>query len=212
MIFMRVIVLFVLVVAILSSCSSTLTIINNTDKSLEVISVLNREDQSNLDLPFNSIVDKNLLNKPLEPNESVTTDKNGYMSIFAITEDKDYYIQNNISTRTLSIDQSNFYVTESIMLDIDEPEIVSIRISNQTDYAIEEIVLEMGRSGENVTETSNILNFWNLVFPQQETEIAYEYFGPSSNSIQAVIFRWTEGNDKMERRITEDLDDLIVLR
>ena len=198
-----------LYILILSSCSSTLTIINKTDREIEVISVLNETDRSNFDLGFKEIKTKNILDKNLLPGKKIQIEKIDNISIIAM-EEYQYYYTGNLKGNKLKIEPS-------LKLDTDDfvpmvaPDNIRINIKNDSKFYIQEVKMVIqDQCGPNKIRTIDAMKAWNLILPGSEIVINFEYYPPCPYILKEICINGFLGNDIIEKKYISDLKHIII--
>ncbi len=204
--------LFAIFFIALTSCSSSLSVINKTDSTIKTLSILNKDEQSNLNLTFNAVTKKNVLKKNLEPNQTIKIKTKGYTSIIAITEDYDYHVQNNFKSKNVVIDKSNYNSSDRIVPTDFKPRKLKFQISNQSNYIIEKVTVKINHPLSNRIEEESVMNFWNAILPQQQGSIYYDYYGSTPYKIQEVTIHGSLNEKELKKRYIDNLDKVFVFK
>lgn len=208
---MKITFLYCIVTVLLASCSPYILVTNGTNSSIEIVAVLNRDEQANFNLTYSDIAGKNLLNENFKSNETLRIKKKEHLSLVAISNESEYYLINDIKGKKLFIDKSNYNSRDVLVPVGATPQIIELKIENQSKYTITKVKLEMGGYNRKV-EIDNAMNFWNLIFPSRKGEIKYECYVRPPCTLKTVVIIAELKGEVIEKEYNENLNDLIVFK
>ncbi|RZS93561.1 hypothetical protein [Aquimarina brevivitae] len=113
----------------------------------------------------------------------------------------------------MAISSLNFATGEPTLPEI-EPKIIPIIISNQSNYTIHNIEVELAviSKGREKLITKRAMNYWNLIFPSQQKAIQFKYYGSPPFTIKKITIYGSLNTKSKKKIIEENFGDLILFQ
>lgn len=203
--------IYIFTLLILTSCSSTITLINKTNDGLSTISVLSIDDRSDKNFGYSDFKKNNILTKELNPNEKIKIQKEDNIGIIAV-KGYNYYFNGNIKGNKVRIDASLSVETNDFAPMVD-PDIITVQIKNSSNFYINEItfVMQDRNCGPNKKRYEEAMEFWRIIKPNANVELKYEYYPPCPYSLAEIIVKGYLEDDVFEQRFSSNLGSIEII-